>query len=208
MSGIQAGDKILLEFSTFGDRFLSVVTDVVQDGRLLVYSPVTAPIIERLETDRKVVVKYAEGGKLLGFRSRVLNRLNPGNSLFELAPPERTFDAEERAEPRCSCGFPAMIREGAFEFQAVVEDMSHSCSRIRFLNGGSAFAEGMEGDVSLTFHPFDMDKGYSVECIVKNIFLKGDVRYAILEFKKDEAEARNRISRFIEAKVCCGIPRV
>ncbi len=201
------GDKILVEYSTFGDRFLSIVANVKADGRLLVYSPITANIVKRLRTDRGAQVKYAYGGRLVGFSTRVLNTVEDHNGLIELAKPSGFYDAEDRHEPRCSCSFPAMIVEGDKAAQAVVEDMSFGYSRIRFLDGGAVpFLEDIEREVLLTFHPFDIeDKGYSVECIVKSAFIKDGARYAVLKFKKSEKKARKRISNFIEAQICCGI---
>lgn len=209
MVNITVGDKVLIEFSTFGDRFLSVVTDVKSDGRLLVYSPVSKPILDRLRTDRKVLVRYAHEGQLRGFKSRVLNEVESANTLLELDKPTETYDAEERAEPRCVCCFPATVVEGQRAAQAVVEDMSANYSRVRFLNGGIIpFLEDEESEVRLTFHPFDISDGYSVECVVRNTFVKDGTRYAILEFKQEEKDARSRIAQFVEAQVCCGIPRL
>lgn len=209
MVSLASGDKVLMEFSTFGDRFLSVVTDVKEDGRLLVYSPVTEPIIKRLKTDKNVLVRFAHEGVLRGFKSRVLNDVESASTIIELEKPVDSFDAEERAEPRCSCRFPAMVVEGERAAQAVVEDMSANCSRVRFLNGELVpFVEDVENEVRLTFHPFDVGDGYSVNCLVKNAFVKDGERYAVLEFKPDEKDARNKIAQFVEAQVCCGIPRL
>lgn len=206
---ITAGDKVLLEFSTFGDRFLSVVTDTKEDGTLLVYSPITPPVISRLKTDRNVLVRFAFEGTLRGFKSRVLNEVESASSIIELEKPVDVFDAEERAEPRCSCRFPATVVEGERAAQAVVEDMSANCSRVRFLNGGYIpFVEDKDNEVRLTFHPFEVGKGYSVSCLVRNAFVKDGQRYAVLEFKSEEKDARERIARFVEAQVCCGIPRL
>lgn len=87
--------------------------------------------------------------------------------------------------------------------------MSPTCSRVRFLNGGIDHAPDVEGrEVSLTFHPFDMQEGYSVNCLVRSTFIKDDVPYAVLYFKPEEAEARQRIGQFVEAQLFCGIPRL
>ena len=206
---ILAGEKILMEFSTFGDRFLSVVTDVKDDGKLFVYSPITSPIVERLKTDTHALVRFAHEGVLCGFKTQVLNKVDAPGIILELAGPNEVFDAEERNEPRCSCRFPATVVEGDKAAQAVVEDMSANCSRVRFLNGGLVpFVEDVENDVQLTFHPFDVGEGYSVGCVIKNAFVKDGQKYAVLEFKPEEKDARDRIARFIEAQVCCGIPRI
>lgn len=204
------GEKILIEFSTFGDRFLSVIANIEDDGRLLVYSPINNKIVERFKTDTFATVKYAHEGRLMGFSSRVLNNVDAPGVLIELAKPKDPYEAEERKEPRCLCRFPAIVVEGNRAAQAVVEDMSVSCSRIRFLNGGLVpFLEDLERNVQLTFHPFDlMEEGYSIGCVVKNAFIKDGKRYAILEFNKDENNARRRIANFIEGQVCCGIPRI
>lgn len=206
---IVAGDKVLMEFSTFGDRYLSIVTDVKEDGRLLVFSPISAVVVERLQTDPKAVVKYAHEGRLLGFTTRVLNRVNEPGSILELARPVNSFDAEERSEVRCSCRFPATVVEGDRAAQAVIEDISASYSRVRFLNGGFEPGEGDEQRVRLTFHPFDTEAdGYSVGCCVRQSFMRDGKRYAVLEFDSNEKSVRKRIASFIEAQVCCGIPRL
>lgn len=203
---IASGDKVLLEFSTFGDRFLSVVTDVREDGRLLVYSPVPDAVLERLKSDPTVFVRFAHEGVLLGYASRVLNEVVSSNTILELHSPREVLDAEDRKEPRCVCHFPAIVANDLNAAQGVIEDMSASCSRVRFLNGGVELAPGE--NVKLTFHPFDMSEGYAVACTVLNVFMKDGGQYAVLEFDKDEVDARKRIAEFIEAQVCCGIPRL
>ncbi|MDC0335429.1 flagellar brake protein [Pseudodesulfovibrio sp.] len=203
------GEKVLIEFSTFGDRFLGIIADVTSDGRLVVYCTVPKEITHRLDSDDRVLVRFAEEGVLRGFRSRVLNAADSPDLVFELAQPHDIFDAEDRCEPRCSCHFPATVVEGGQAAQAVVEDMSSRCSRVRFLNGGlESFVEGFESEVRLTFHPFDMGDGYSVGCVVRNTFIKDGARYAVLEFNPNETDACGQIERFVEAQVCCGIPRI
>ena len=206
---IVAGDKVLMEFSTFGDRFLSVVTDVKDDGRLLVFSPISAPVVERLSTDTTAKVRFAHEGRLHGFKTRVLNRVDGPGGVLELAAPGGFYDAEDRCEPRCPVRFPAVIEHGGKSLTAVVEDMSATCSRVRFVNGGFAsLGESEGGEVRLIFHPFDMGEGYSVNCIVRNTFIRDDAPYAVLSFKSDETEARHKIEQFIEAQLFCGIPRL
>ncbi len=198
-----------MEFSTFGDRFLSIVTDVKDDGRLLVFSPIPAPVVSRLKTDTKARVRFAFEGRLQGFRTEVLNTVSGPGAVLELAPPDDFYDAEDRFEPRCPCRFPAQVEVGDNAVRAVVEDMSSTCSRVRFLNGGlDSFFEVEGREVRLTFHPFDMKEGYSVACVVKNTFIKDNTPYAVLAFKLEEAEARNRIEQFVEAQLYCGIPRL
>lgn len=207
---LAAGDKVLLEFSTFGDRYLSIVTDVKDDGCLCVYAPISDVVVERLKTDTNAMVRYAYDGRLMGFKSQVLNKVNAPGVIIELAKAVDVYDAEERREVRCSCRFPATIVEGDKAAQAVIEDMSASCSKVRFLNGGpNPFGEEGDHAVRLTFHPFDMnDDGYSVGCVVKNSFMIDGRHYAVLQFNREERKARERISSFIEAQVCCGIPRL
>ena len=206
---IVTGDKVLMEFSTFGDRFLSVVTDVREDGRLLVFSPIPAPIVERLETDTTARVRFAHEGRLHGFRTEVLNRVDGPGNILELAAPEGFYDAEERCEPRCPCRFPAVIEKGDKSLTAVVEDMSPTCSRVRFVSSGFDALDGTDGEeVRLTFHPFDMGEGYSVNCIVRNTFIKDNAPYAVLHFKSEETEALHKIGQFVEAQLFCGIPRL
>lgn len=208
MVEIHAGDKVLMEFSTFGDRFLSVVTDVRDDGRMMVYAPMPAPVIQRLQTDRNVRVRFAHEGKLRGFTSRVLNDVRSAESILVIDQPKETFPAEDRAEPRCVCSFPATVVEGNRAAQAVIEDMSKSCARVRFLNGDVPFLYDVGGMVRLTFHPFGPEDKHSVNCRVIKMLLKDNVRYAVLEYDRDENGARSRIASFIEAQVCCGIPRL
>ncbi|MBI9079136.1 MAG: flagellar brake protein [Pseudodesulfovibrio sp.] len=207
---LAVGDRILVEFSTFGDRFLSIVTDVKNDGRLVVYSPITDPIVKRLRTDRNVVVRYAHNGHLLGFFTHVINKIEKPGTVIELAKPDGVHDAEERCEIRCPCRFPAMVVDGDRAARVVVEDMSASCSRIRLLNGDHApLLEEIGLGVQLTFHPFDIDcDGYSVGCVVRNTFMKDGDWYAVLEFNREESKVRQRIASYIEAQIRCGIPRL
>ena len=208
MISIGIGDKVLMEFSSFGDRVLSVVAEIKDDGRMMVYSPVPQPILERLKTDKNVLVRYAHEGRLRGFKTQVLNDIVSATTVLELAKPDKSFDAEERKEPRCACSFPATVIDGDMSLDGVLEDISASCSRIRFLNGdGIPFVKGAKNEVGLRFFPFGNDP-FVVQCMVKNGFMKAGAEYAVLQFKEEEREARARIAQFVEAQICCAIPRL
>jgi len=206
---IASGDKILMEFSTFGDRILSIVTDVREDGRLMVYAPLSAPVLDRFRTDVNARVRFARDGRLLGFSTRVLNPTAAPGTVLELAPPDEVYDAEDRNEPRCPCRFPALVETGGRAMRVVVEDMSPSCSRVRFLDDEWDSGEPLDDrEVRLTFHPFALDQGYSLACDVRATFLKNGERYAVLGFRSDDAETRRRIDEFVEAQLDCGLPRL
>jgi hypothetical protein len=205
---IAVGDSIILEVSTFEDRFLGLVAGLKPDGRLMVFADLPEAAVQRLRTDAFALVRYAYDGKLLGFNTRVLSTLEAPGTILELAAPQKIFNAEERSEPRCSCSFPAFVVNGQSAARGVLEDMSASCTRVRFMGDGE---DGLPtepgGSVRLTFHPFDMGgDGISVGCTVLKIFMKDHVRYAVLRFDNEEPDARKRISGFIEAQVCCRIP--
>lgn len=206
MAYLCEGDKILMEFSTFGDRFLSIVTEVKRDGRLLVYSPLPEVVLKRMESDRNVLVRYADQGKLKGFKTKVLNQVHSANTVLVLEKPGAVFNAEERFEPRCSCSFPATVVEDGRAAQAVVEDISASCARVRFLNEGIPFVDQLGGDVRLTFYPHGKSDTQIVGCRVKSAFFKNESRYAVLEYKPEEKEARQRVVDFIDTQVCCVLP--
>jgi len=205
---ISSGDHIILQFSTFEDRFLGIVVDIKKAGRLLVFATLSEQVRKRVRMDGRAVVKYAYDGRLLGFSTRVLNTLPTKDTLIELAGPERVFEAEDRKEPRCACCYPAIIVEGERAARGVVEDMSASCARVRFLgNDLVPFPEEIGCPVRLTFHPFEMDEnGYSVECSVVKAFMKNGERYTVLRFDESEKDVRRRIASFIEAQVCCSLP--
>jgi hypothetical protein len=100
------------------------------------------------------------------------------------------------------------VGEGETLVRAVVEDMSVSCCRVRFLGQESTVLSEEPGSrVRLTFHPFDMDGvGDSIGCSVLKHFMKDGERYVVLRYANDEPDTRKRISGFIEAQVCCLIP--
>ena len=205
---IAVGDSIILEVSTFEDRFLGMVAGLKPDGRLMVFADVPEAVKRRLKTAPSALVRYAFDGKLLGFNTRILNSQESPGTILELAAPKKIFNAEERSEPRCSCSFPAFVVNGKAAARGVLEDMSASCTRVRFMGDGEDGLPSEQGArVRLTFHPFDMDgNGISVGCTVLKTFLKDHVHYAVLRFNNDEPDARKRISGFIEAQVCCRIP--
>lgn len=207
---IAVGDSIILEVSTFEDRFLGLVAGLKADGRLTVFADVPGAVVERLATDALAQVRYVYDGKLLGFHTRVLKTVDTPSTIFELAAPRKIFDAEERRESRCACSFPAFVVNGGQAVQGVLEDMSASCTRVRFLDDSRGGCPVEKGDrVRLTFHPFDMDgEGVGVSCTVFKTFMKDRAHYAVLRFNNDEPDARKRISGFIEAQVCCRIPGV
>jgi len=208
---LAAGDKVLMEFSTFGDRFLCVITEVGEHGRLSAYAPVPPAVVERMAVDRNARVRFAQEGVLRGFDTRILNRDNPPGAILELAGPGRVYDAEDRAEPRCRCRFPAVVADGAGRVlvHGVLEDMSASCTRVRLTGDGrGSLVGGVGAEVRLTFHPFDPDEGVTVACRVKKSFLKNSVGYLVLAFSPGETVARRRIARFVEAQLHCGKQRL
>jgi hypothetical protein len=207
---IAVGDSIILEVSTFEDRFLGMVAGLKSDGRLMVFADLPEAALRRLGSDSFALVRYAFDGKLLGFNTRVLSTMDSPGTILELAPPRKIFNAEERSEPRCSCSFPAFVVNGKAAARGVLEDMSASCTRVRFMSDGENGLPSEQGArVRLTFHPFDMaGDGISVGCTVLKTFMKDHVHYAVLRFDNDEPDARKRISGFIEAQVCCRIPGV
>ncbi len=206
---IVSGDKVLMEFSTFGDRILSIVADVREDGRILVYVPLPPQMIDRLKTDSSARLRFASEGRLKGFSTQVLNHMSNPGSLLELAAPGEIYDAEKRAEPRCPCRFPGRLESRGKGFPCVVEDMSASHARVRFLDGGWD-AEGSveEREARLTFHPFAQDRGYSVNCEVHTSFLKNGSQYCVLHFSGEDGDARRKIEEFVEAQLQCGLPRL
>jgi hypothetical protein len=206
---LAVGDKVLMEFSTFGDRFLCVVTDTGPGGRLFVYAPVPQPVVERLGRDRTARVRFAREGRLRGFDTRVLNEDYPPGVILQLAGPGTVYDAEERSEPRCRCRFPATVADGSGAVRAVVEDMSATFTRVRLLDGGPEPSPGYVGGmVRLTFHPFDLDDGHTVTCTVRKTFMKDSAQFVVLEFDPAETAVRERIARFVEAQMRCGAARL
>ncbi|WP_243545955.1 PilZ domain-containing protein [Pseudodesulfovibrio tunisiensis] len=198
------GDKVLVEYSTFGDRLLSVIADVRNGNRLVVYSPLTPPILERLRTDSRALVKFVQEGRLRAFRSRVLNSVTALGELVELDYPGFAVDADERCEPRCGCRFPATVMLGERSMDAVVEDMSESCARVRFREPGSCLTDrDSDREVRLAFRPFDPERGYDVSCEVQSVFMRDRDMHAVLRFSEKDREMRDRISRFVASQLQC-----
>jgi hypothetical protein len=205
---IVSGDRIILQLSTFEDRFLGIVAGVREDGRVMASVAMPAAALNRLRVDPHASVKYAHDGRLLGFSSRVLNIWQQDDTLVELEGPGTIFDAEERSEPRCNCCYPATMVEEGKAARGVVEDMSASCVRVRYVGNGLApFPESSGRSVELTVHPFEMDEeGYSVGCSVVKSFMKNGERYIVLRFNSGDTDALRRISDFIETQACCILP--
>lgn len=205
---IVSGDRIILQLSTFEDRFLGIVAGVGDDGRLMASVALPPAARNRLLVDTTASVKYAHDGRLLGFSTRVLNVWERSDTLVELEGPGIIFDAEERSEPRCNCCYPATMAEDGKAARGVVEDMSASCARVRYVgNGLVPFPEDPGRGVELTIHPFEMDEeGYSVGCTVIKSFMKNGERYVVLRFNSGDTDALRRISGFIETQSCCVLP--
>lgn len=205
---IVSGDRIILQLSTFEDRFLGIVAGVSRDGRVLAAVSMPRAALDRLRIDSNASVKYAHDGRLLGFASRVLNYWEKDGVMVELEGPGTIFDAEERAEPRCRCCYPATMVEDGRAARGVVEDISASCVRVRYVGDGlSPFPEEPGRSVRLTFHPFEMkEERYAVGCSVVKSFMKNGERYVVLRFDSDDRDSLRRIAGFIEASACCVLP--
>ena len=205
---IISGDRIILQLSTFEDRFLGVVAGIGEDGRLVASVPMPPLVRARMLVDVKASVKYAYDGRLLGFSSRVLRVVDNGNTVVELEGPGEIFDAEERSEPRCNCCYSAVMTEDGKSVRGMVEDMSSSCARVRYIGEGLAdFPEELGRSLVLSFHPAETEgDGYSVGCTILKSFMKNGERYLVLRFNPDETETLKRISDFIEDQVCCVLP--
>ena len=205
---IESGDRIILQLSTFEDRFLGIVAGVREDGRLMAFVTMPTAARQRLSVDDRAAVKYAHDGRLLGFSTRVLKVVDYEDTLLELEGPGTIFDAEDRSEPRCGCCYPAVVARNGQAVQGVVEDMSVSCARVRLVGSGADGFPGESGNgIDLTFHPFEMgESGYSIGCTVEKSFMKDGERYTVLRFNVDETSTLKRIAGFIEAQVCCALP--
>ena len=206
--GLAAGERFLMEFSTFEDRYLCMVTEVEEGGDLRVHAPIPPTVADRLASDRRVFVRFALEGRLHGFESEVLHDdATPGSALL-IAGPQEVKDVEERREPRCQFHFPANVVCEDRASSAVVEDMSASCSRVRLLSVSSETLLGDEHTmVRLTFHPFDPQEGYSVECSVMRTFMREGSHCMVLEYAEDGA-VRNVIERFVNAQSAIGGKRL
>ncbi|MBG0790106.1 MAG: PilZ domain-containing protein [Desulfovibrionaceae bacterium] len=204
---IESGGRIILQLSTFEDRFLGVVAGIRNDGRFMAFVTMPRAARDRLRVDDSAAVKYAYDGRLLGFSTRVLKVVDHEDTLLELEGPGVIFDAEERAEPRCACRYPATMSLNGQTVRGVVEDMSASCARLRLLDDWAGGFSAERGDsLTLTFHPFEMSANdYSIGCSVVKLFMKNGERYAVLRFDTGETDMLERISGFIEAQVCCAL---
>lgn len=205
---ISAGDKVLIQFSTFEERLLSVVIDVGEEGGLMVYAPLLPKIVQRLQSDSRVEVRFAYEGSLLGFHTRVGNPVENVMTVLELDPPRECYDAEERCEPRCPCCFPATVHFDDKMITAVVEDMSVVSTRIRLLTDSVLSLANVGSTVRLVFQPFDEGVVYSIKCVVLNVFVKDGSQYGVLEFGSEQDDARQRIEQFVEGQLACGVSRL
>ncbi|WP_272701282.1 PilZ domain-containing protein [Desulfovibrio sp. Fe33] len=205
---IGIGDSILLEVSTFEDRFIALVSGVGRDGRLVVRAEVPSGVLDRIEADAFAEVLYAYDGRLLCFGTRILRVGGSHDARLELAAPKTFFAPEGRGEPRYACFFPASVSVGERVVNGVVDDISDSCARIRFpVAGQDDFPIETGGGVRLTIRPYGVKRSaVSVGCSVLKVFMKDHERYAVLRFENDEPDIRARISGFIKARVCCRIP--
>lgn len=207
---IMVGDRIILQFSTFEDRFLGEVFDITDSGHLLVNASVPSMVRTRLTTDLSASVKYAFDGKLLGFSTRVIAPHGRINGTIELEGPASVFDAEERSEPRCSCFYPALLVEAGRAVEGVVEDLSPSCARVRIVGlDAPLYPERVGRLIRLTFSDI-ADPGIfqSVDCMIIKAFMKEGEQYVILRYNEHERNAKKRIAHFIQSQVCCILPRM
>jgi hypothetical protein len=205
---IGVGDNILLEVSTFEDRFIAFVSGVGRDGSLVVCAEVPSGVLDRIKADAFAEVLYVYDGELLSFDTRILSVGGSLDAHIELAAPQTAFDAEGRGEPRYVCFFPASVVVGERVVNGVIEDISDSCARIRFpVSSRDDFPIHKGAGVLLTIRPYGVQgAAVSVDCSVFKTFMKDYERYAVLSFENDEPDIRERISGFIRARVCCRIP--
>ncbi|NDV20576.1 hypothetical protein GO013_14285 [Pseudodesulfovibrio sp. JC047] len=92
--GFVSGDNVLVEFSTFEDRFLGEVIAVTDSGDLVVSIAVPETILQRVESHSFAVVRYVAQGRLLDFASRVLAMHSGSVTMVTLKGPKSFCDAE------------------------------------------------------------------------------------------------------------------
>ncbi|GEM_PF-1106035 len=200
---LSVGDKVLMQYSTLGDRLLSVVTEVREGDCIIVYSPLSDIAVDRLREHNLAVIKYVSEGLLKGLRTRVLGEVRRGDELVTLAYPEEVVTAEERKEPRCSCCFPAMLDVKGELFEAHVADMSRSAFRIRFHDPSSVINGELDGEnVRLEFFIFEPANCYKVNCRVLKFFMKEYEKFAVLEIQDGE-EIKDKIVQYVDG-LCQG----
>ena len=200
-----SGDKVLVEYSTFGDRHLGVVADASVPESLLVFAPIPLGAAERSRKDPTITVRYVREGRFKGFTSSLCNTIAPPAGLLEIVRPELDEDLDDRLEPRCLCCFPAKIVFEGRTTDAVVEDMSASCARLRLAGPGSLPQPGDAQEVKLVFSPFDPDEQYGILSRVTKSFMVEGRRYLVLRYVATDVEMIHRISRFVDSRLGCGI---
>ena len=205
---LTVGDRVLMEFSTFEDRFLCVVADLGRDGSLTVHAPIPPKVAARLDSDRRVFVKFAHEGRLHGFRSEALDDSVVAGGVLHIAGPGEILDVEQRREPRCQCRFPAAVICEDRAASGVVEDMSVSCARVRLV---SVDARTVLGDgaqpVRLVFHPFDPQVEYAVDCTVVRTFMREGEDHVVLEYA-ETGRVKDSIARFVASQTSIGLTRL
>lgn len=200
---ISVGDKVLMQYSTLGDRLLSVVTDVLEGEYIIVYSPVSATAVYRLKKNNTAVIKYVSEGLLKGLKTHVLGELKAGDELIRLAYPKEEVEVEMRKEPRCPCCFPAMLEVDGQFYEAHVADMSSSAFRIRFHDPAVSMNGGLDSsEASLEFFIFEPTNTYRVDCTILKAFMKDHEKFAVLKINGNQ-EIREKIAHYV-ATQCRG----
>lgn len=197
---IAVGDKVLMQYSTLGDRLLSVVTEVREGEFIIVYSPISPIIAERLRENNTAIIRYIVEGMLRGYKTHVLDPVTAEDELIRVAYPRLRTDVEERKEPRCPCCFPAMLHVGGELYEAHIADMSSSALRIRFHDSSTALYGNLDGTgVLLEFFIFEPSNTYKVKCRVLRSFMREQEKFAVLEIQDGE-EIKAKIARFVQSQ--------
>ncbi|WP_147821245.1 PilZ domain-containing protein [Salidesulfovibrio onnuriiensis] len=200
---ISIGDKVLMQYSTLGDKWLCVVTEVRENESLTVCSHLSEKIVQHLKRHNTALIRFVSEGRLWGYKTRVLGDFAVGDELVRLAYPKDAVSMENRSEPRCQCCFPAMLDIGGELYEAHVADMSHSAFRIRLQDASVAFNGSMEGiDAQLEFFIFEPANAYKVRCRLLKTFMKDHEKFAVLEIQDGE-DIKNKIACYVEG-LCRG----
>lgn len=197
------GDKVLMQYSTLGDKWLSVVTDVRENESITVCCRLTEKIVSHLQRHNTALVSLVSEGRLLGYKTRVLGGFAAGDDLVRLEYPREALDLEKRREPRCECCFPALLDVEGELHEAHVADMSHSAFRIRLQDPSVAFNGALDGaDAHLEFFIFEPANAYRVKCRMLKTFMKNHERYAVLEIREGE-DIKDKIASYVQG-LCQG----
>ena len=191
--------EVLIEIEGIRKRIKSRLIGIAPKSYLIVETPKSTGIRKLLLNDTPVLIRYVYSGKIYGFRSYIIGKVNVPRQITFLSYPESIEKINLRKHERLNCSIPATIGFNEVDLRGVISDLSRSGCRFNLKMdenfSGNPFQ--IEDIVKLSFPLVGKEDDQKIDGVVKNMNYNNDAISFGIEFDKTNIEALNKIDSYV-----------